>query len=183
MKLLPRVSEILSILDNTYDAVPHRTLKTAAERGTALHALCTQHLASMIGLCWKPAEIEAEYSAAYLGFLEWVEAKRVQPIVVEQQGINIDDGYTGTPDALVRYGDESAQILVDLKFTASIIRRNFVQVQAYGRLDAYRQATRWTLVHIDPLSGRWREIPVIPNPRDWIAFKSAISIYYWRQAS
>ena len=182
MITLPRVTEILKILSDDYADVPQEALQRAQERVTALHGLCCQHLASMMELCPKPAEIDAEYVAGYLGFLEWVEARDVRPHLVETDSVNEEDGYKGTPDCLVQYGDDPTLILPDFKFVATILRKNHLQVNAYRKMKAYREAKKGVLIHIDPYTGKWQEIQVLQNPRDWIAFKSAINIYHWRQA-
>lgn len=182
MTTLPRVSEILSILSDDYADVPHESLQRAAERGTALHGLCCQHLASMMGLCPKPSAIEAEHVAAYMGFLEWVEQRKVKPILVETDSVNLRDGYRGTPDALVQYGNAGPIVLVDLKFTAALFRRNRIQIQAYWKMKSYTEAKEAYLLKIDHETGAWEEIPVVQNPRDWIAFASALNVWTWRQA-
>lgn len=181
MTRLPRVTEILSIMDNAYADVPRETLQRAAERGSALHGICCQHLASMMDLCPKPSAIDADYTAGYMGFLEWVAQRNVTPLLVEATSTNEKDGYTGTPDALVTYGDGTV-VLPDLKFTASVLRINRVQVQAYLKLPDYTQAKKAVLIHINHQTGHWEEVPVQPNPRDWVAFKSALSLYHWRQS-
>lgn len=182
MQKLPRVTEILKIMEDAYGDVPKEALQRAAERGSALHGLCCQHLASMMGLCPRPSEIEAEHVAAYEGFLAWVHKHDVVPYVVEQLSVNEKDGYTGTPDALVQYVD-GRLVLVDLKFTSAILRLNRVQVQAYSKLDGFTRAQKLILLHINPLTGEWEEIEVKHNPRDWAAFRSALSIYQWRIAA
>lgn len=182
MTTLPRVTELLRILSDDYADVPQAPLQRAQERGTALHGLCCQHLASMMDLCPKPAEIDAEYVAGYMGFLEWVEKNDVRPILVETPSINEKDGYIGTPDALVRYGDDGPIVLVDLKFTAALFRKNHVQLLAYWKMKGYTEAKQAVLLQINHETGKWEEIEVQQNPRDWVAFKSALNIYHWRQA-
>lgn len=177
----PHVTAILRIMKDEYEDAPEDALRHAQERGSALHGLCCQHLASMMELCPKPSEIEAEYCAGYLGFLEWVEANDVTPFLVEQYSVNEKDGYCGNPDALVQYGDGTLH-LVDLKFTAVILRTNKVQIQMYHKLAGYTRATHLDLIHIKPDTGKWEPIPVPPNPRDYIAFKSAINLFHWRAA-
>lgn len=180
MSHYPHVTEILKIMEDAYGDVPPAALQAAAERGTALHGICCQHLASMMDLCPKPTDIDAEYVSAYMGFLEWVQKKQVTPYLVEQYSVNEKDGYCGTPDALVQYGTGDL-VLIDMKFTSAILSLNHVQCQAYNRLAGYTRAKKLALLHIDPKTGEWAEVPVQSNPRDWAAFKSALSIYQWRQ--
>ena len=180
MSHYPHVTAILRILEDAYADAPQEALREAADRGTALHGICCQHLAFMMGLCPKPSEIADEYAKAYAGFLDWIQKKQVTPYLVEQYSVNEKDGYCGTPDALVQYGDGTL-VLPDLKFTAAILRLNHVQCQAYHRLAGYTRAQKLALIHIDPKTGEWEEVPVKANPRDWLGFKSALNVYQWRQ--
>lgn len=179
MSHYPHVTAILRILEDAYADVPQEALRAAADRGTALHGICCQHLAFMMGLCPKPSEIADEYTKAYAGFLDWIHKKQVTPYLVEQYSVNEKDGYCGTPDALVQYGDGTL-VLIDMKFTSAILRLNHVQVQAYHKMAGYTRAQKLALIHIDPKTGEWEEVPVKSNPRDWLAFKSALNIHAWR---
>lgn len=179
MSHYPHVTSILRIMEDAYADVPQEALRAAADRGTALHGICCQHLAWMMELCPRPSDIADEYAKAYAGFLGWVEIKKVTPYLVEQYSVNEKDGYCGTPDALVQYGDGTL-VLIDMKFTSAILRLNHVQVQAYHKMAGYTRAQKLAMIHIDPKTGEWEEVPVQSNPRDWIAFKSALNIHAWR---
>jgi hypothetical protein len=170
----------LRILDDAYACVPQAAMEQAAKRGTELHKLCLSYLASQGGMCHEPLEIPKEYDAAYLAFVKWVIAFNVQPVAVEQYSISDKYGYGGTPDALVVYAGMQNETLIDLKFTASILRINLVQIQAYWRLPLYATAQRALLVHINPVSGELKQVTVKKDPRDWSAFLNALSIYKWR---
>lgn len=178
---MPRVSEVLRILDDSYAGVPQHTLDAAAERGEALHRLCLSYLASLDGLCEAPIPTPP-YVAAYNAFIRWVSANQVEPVAVEQQSVSTKYRYTGTPDALVLYGPHRLATILDLKFTASILRTNKVQVQAYWRLDLYKEADRVMLLHISPLSGELTPHKITKNPHDWAGFLNALSVWRWRQA-
>ena len=178
---LPRVSTILRVLDDSYEGVPQAALEKAAERGEHLHRLCLSYLASLDGLCEAPVEVRADYAPAYLAFVKWVTDNQVSPIAVEQGAASLKYGFRGTPDALVTYGPHAIRTLLDLKFTATILRTNRVQVQAYWRLDLYEDAERVLLLHIKPLTGEVKAHKVTKNPQDWAAFLNALSVWKWRQ--
>src|SRR5574338_1011122 len=127
---LPRVSTILRVLDDSYSGVPASVMEKASSRGERLHRLCLTYLASLDGLCGKPEEVSSEDRPAYLAFVEWCEMHKVKPIAVEQESSSTEHHYRGTPDALVSYGQKRVPKLIDLKFTASILRINRVQIQA-----------------------------------------------------
>lgn len=175
---LPRVSTILRVLDDAYEGVPSAVLAVAAERGTALHRLCLSYMASMGGLCEEPT-VKPAYRCAYAAFLAWVKAHDVTPLAIEQPSISTKHQYRGTPDALVLCG--TVPTLIDLKFTAAIMRINTIQIQAYRRLDLYAEAKKAVLVHISPVTGETQAHTVPNNPRDWSAFLNALSVWRWRQ--
>ena len=178
---LPRVSTILKLIDDSYSCVPAHVLDFAAQRGTELHRLCLQHLASMIGLCSIPDDIPAEYSQVYLGFLEWIEKKKVIPELIEEQSSNKTYGFRGTPDLLCRTGSKGELVLPDLKFTDKILPMNKVQIRAYWELDGYRDAKKACLVHIDWKTGKWTEHHLYKNGGgEWPVFLSGLQIWRWR---
>lgn len=179
---LPRVSTILRVLDDAYEGVPQSALDKAAERGEHLHRLCLSYLASLDGLCEAPVEVRAEHAPAYLAFVKWCADHQVSPLAVEQGASSAKHGFRGTPDALVICGPQQRKTLLDLKFTASILRTNKVQVQAYWRLDLYREAERIMLLHIKPLTGELKAHLITKNPHDWAAFLNALSVWKWRQS-
>ena len=176
---LPRVSTILKVLDDAYAGVPQAVLATASARGEALHRLCLSYLASIDGLCEEPIPTPP-YVQAYAGFQAWVKEQCVFPVAVEQRSVSTKYQFSGTPDALVLC--DSVPTLIDLKFTAVILKINRVQIQAYRRLDLYADAKRALLLHINPLTGETAS-RIIPNsPRDWAAFLNALSVWRWRQS-
>lgn len=176
----PRVSTILRILDDTYATVPPGVLVVAAERGERLHRLCLSYLASLDGLCEQPSEIRAEDASSYLAFVQWVDAQKVTPIAIEESSCCTQHQYRGTPDALVSIGLKQVVTLIDLKFTESIQRTNKVQVQAYQKMDLYKDAKQMMLIHITPKDGKLKQDTINQDPRDWAAFMNALSIYRWR---
>jgi hypothetical protein len=183
MQHWPRVSTILKILDpEAYSNVPSGVLAVAAERGERLHRLCLSYLASLDGLCEKPSEIRAEDAAAYLSFQRWVELNQVKPVAIEEPSVCTQYQYRGTPDALVTFGLKQILVLIDLKFTAAIQRTNKVQIQAYSKLDLYKEAKQLMLIHITPKDGHLKQDTIKPDPRDWAAFLNALSVHRWRTA-
>lgn len=178
----PRVSTILKVLNDAYGEVPEAVLATAAERGERLHRLCLSYLASLDGLCEAPSQIPADEAAAYVSFVQWVKANQVTPLAVEQESSCSAHRYRGTPDALVEFGPKRLLALIDLKFTASILRVNRVQVQAYQQLDLYKDAKHMLLIHIAPKDGHLTQETIRRDARDFAAFLNALSVWRWRQS-
>lgn len=179
---LPRVSTILRVLDDAYAGVPQAALEAAAERGEALHRLCLSYLASLGGMCEEPFAVREEYAPAFFSFVKWCTDNNIEPIAVEQESESTKHRYKGRPDGLILYGHDRVLTIIDPKFTYSILRINRVQVQAYWRLDLYKDAKQAMLVHINPLTGELKVHPVKKNPSDWAAFLNALSVWRWRQS-
>lgn len=179
---LPRVSTILRVLDDAYAGVPQSALDKAAERGEALHRLCLTYLASLGGMCEEPHAVWEGHAPAFFAFVKWCTDNQVEPVAVEQEGVNTLNGFRGHPDALILFGPDKILVLIDLKFTAALLRINRVQVQAYWRLNLYIDASRVLLVHIRPLTGELKVHPIKKNPADWAAFLNALSVWRWRNS-
>ena len=176
---LPRVSTILRILEDSYSGVPQASLDKAAERGQRLHRLCLTYLASLDGVHVAP-EVEPEDKPAYQAFVKWCNDNAVLVVAIEERSESIMHRYVGTPDALIfLHGQEN---LIDLKFTAAIMRVNKVQIQAYRHLDLYRTAKQALLIHINPVTGDLKIHNIKKNPSDWAAFLNALSVWKWRQS-
>ena len=177
---LPRVSDILRILDDSYTAVPAETLAYAAERGIRLHNACLTGLAVMEGAVSIPLPVADEDRSAVDAFMKWATGNKISVIAIEYHSINFLHGYQGTPDALVMINGE--EVLIDLKFTAKIIRTNKVQIQAYRELDLYKTAKKAMLIHINPKTGALKTHVVNKSQRDMAAFLNALSVWKWRNS-
>ena len=175
---LPRVSTIMRVLDDAYVGVPQALMDKAADRGIALHGLCLSYLASLDGLCEAPIPTPP-YTQAYEGFVAWTKAHGVLQVATEEASVCTKYGYRGTPDAMIMLGGKYT--VLELKFTASILRINQVQIQAYRRLDLYQEATQSVLLHINPTTGETKHHTIPNNPQDWSAFLNALSVWRWRQ--
>jgi hypothetical protein len=179
MNQLPRVSTILRVLDDAYEGVPQAAMEKAAERGEALHRLCLTYLASLDGVHEAPIPTPP-FEKPYQAFVKWCEANAVLVVAVEERSENTQFGFCGTPDALVIINGE--EVLIDLKFTAAIMRINKVQIQAYWKLEHYK-TTKWAkLIHIGPMTGELKVHTIKKNPADWCAFLNALSVWKWRRS-
>ena len=180
MTEIPRVSTILRILEDSYASVPQAAMDKAAARGEALHRLCLTYLASLDGVHGAP-EVSIAFERPYQAFVKWCTDHAVLVVAIEERSVSTRYGYCGTPDALVLINGE--EVLIDLKFTATILRINRVQLQAYRRLDEYRTAKKALLLHINPITGDLTQQTVPNNPLDWAGFSNALSIWKWRAST
>lgn len=159
--------------------MPQASLDRAAERGTQLHRLCLTYLASLDGVHEEPA-IGPAYEPAYQAFVKWCTDNAVLVVAIEERSTSKKYGFTGTPDALVIINGE--EVLIDLKFTAAILRINRTQIQAYWKLDHYNTAKRALLIHIGPVTGELKVHTIKKNHRDYAGFLNALSVWKWRQS-
>ena len=180
MRDMPRVSTILRILEDSYRGAPQSALDVAAERGEILHRLCLSYLASLDGVHEAPVPTPP-YERPYQSFVQWCTDQAVLVVAIEERSTCMTYGFTGTPDALVILRGE--EWVIDLKFTASILRINKVQIQAYRKLDLYKTAKKAMLLHIHPITGDVKQHTIPNNPHDWSGFLNALSVYKWRRST
>lgn len=157
-----RVSSVLShLFPGAFDKISFSTLKIATERGSYYHALAA---ALMLSIQFPEAHPfnEEKYKDDYhivRSIREWAQQYGVQPLLVEQRQIHKVLGYCGTPDLFALFHCpvfplwHQKKVLVDFKFTASIMEQNKIQVVAYSHLPKYSQADKIILLNINPYTG------------------------------
>lgn len=170
---IPRVSDVLRQIDDSYEHVPEELLAAASARGEVLHQYATAYFASQLGDCDEPKleEIPTEYRKAYQGVLKWAKDNQVVPVLVEQRSTNEVYGFTGQPDLLAYVGPKRIFTLIDLKFTAMILAINKVQLRAYKELPMYQEAQAMEIVKVNWGTGLVKSQPVyLHGTNDWGAF-------------
>jgi hypothetical protein len=115
---------------NAADAKWVSAVMQAAQRGTAVHAIC----AAIALEDWVPNEMIQESLRGYVkSFRIWVKKFVYDFLVIEKRYTDEDRGYTGQTDFIVKYYD-GRTVLVDLKTTAGPSKTHPVQVAAYAQL-------------------------------------------------
>lgn len=115
-------------------AIPWQKRDEAAIRGTDVHAL-----AELI-IHGKPADVPDHLLAHVEGYVRWLDAFNVEPILTEQACASRAHWYAGTLDAVVRFGrgpwaGETA--LLDWKTSKAVYGETALQTAAYANADFY----------------------------------------------
>lgn len=172
-RTIPRVSDVLRLIDDSYKDVPEELLALAADRGRKLHEFVLSYFSSLLGH-WPGLRIEEipnEYRACYEGALEWAINNEVKPILVEERSINTVLGYSGQPDLFAYKGQKQIKTLFDLKFTSTILPMNRVQLRAYKELPLYADAVDLEIVKVNWKTGEVKSERIYENGTgSWGAF-------------
>jgi hypothetical protein len=110
----------------------------AADRGTALHAMVMPSLIVGIHPDVDDPSMLASIEAAHKALAE----AELVPVLMEQFGINIQAGYCGTYDLLVKHRPTGIHYVLDVKTSAKLNDRNYPHKVAI-QLACYARATRW----------------------------------------
>jgi hypothetical protein len=126
---IPRVTEILKSYSG-YDNVPKNILENAAQRGTAVHALC----AGIAKGAWVPdSMVQEEYKGYVSSFMQWNEAVVKEYVVIEKRYTDETKRFSGQVDFVIRAYDGELY-LADLKTTAKPHKTHPIQMAAYTHL-------------------------------------------------
>lgn len=126
---LPSVSTILGTLKDGLEYVSAYDLRIASERGTKIHQ-ATEHLEA--GHVLQKQNFTAKEWDMLGGFIGWRNTCQLTTTASELRMANKKLGYAGTLDRIYVIG--SGLALVDIKTTASIYPKAWLQVAAYAAL-------------------------------------------------
>jgi hypothetical protein len=109
--------------------VPWQARDEAAVRGTAVHAIAEDVIHGR--------EVDVpEHLAAYVeGYVRWLDAFAVEPVLTEFKVANRQWWYAGTADAVVRIGGQT--LLCDWKTSRAVYGSTALQVAAYRNAEFY----------------------------------------------
>lgn len=179
-----------------FASVPLALLKMHQAEGTACHTVCLNWLAVREGLLpsftipsWPAYDHpdEARWQNvlcnAMTGFQQWVESRMFEATMIEQESVNRTYGFAGRPDigGFIQWRKRRIMTVIDLKFTAGIMRSHEMQVRLYGKLDGYQQSSLGLIVRIDRETGavQEREVYLDQRPEDTVAALCATQLYRW----
>ena len=115
---------------------PNRERYTAGIRGTAVHDIAEQIIHG------RPVDVPEELYPFVDGYVRFLDAFRVEPVLVEKTVAHRGLGYAGRFDAIVKLpglnGDDP--VMVDLKTSNGIYRETKAQCAAYAVADFYVEA-------------------------------------------
>ena len=112
---------------------PDRERDTAGIRGTAVHDIAERIIHG------QPVDVPEELYPYVDGYVRFLDAFRVEPVLVEKTVAHRGMGYAGRFDAIVRlpglHGD--APVMMDLKTSNGVYRETKAQCAAYSCADFY----------------------------------------------
>lgn len=109
--------------------VPWEKRDEAAVRGTDVHAIAEDVIHG------REVDVPEHLLAHVEGYVRWLDAFQVEPILTERRVANRKWWFAGTFDAVVRIGGET--LLVDLKTSKAIYGDVAAQVAAYSNAEFY----------------------------------------------
>jgi hypothetical protein len=116
--------------------VPTGKRDTAAERGTAIHALAEKVVAG------DEVAVPVEHDGEVTGYAEFLDTWDITPLVVEGRGANATEWFAGTFD-LVGTSPHLAggkPIMIDLKTSNGVYGETALQTAAYANFEFYLDA-------------------------------------------
>lgn len=174
--VVPSVTQVLKILDDSFDRVPLDVLDAAREFGQHVHAACDlDNRGELDEDSLDPAL--AEYLAGWRKFLK---DRRAKVVASELRVADRRLRYAGTLDAIVEI--DGFRVLVDIKSGA-------VPSTVGPQTAAYASAAREWCPELCPGTLHRVCVQLMPNDfkaitlrgaGDWNAFLSALNVYQWR---
>jgi len=112
---------------------PDRERDTAGIRGTAVHDIAERIIHG------QPVDVPEELYPYVDGYVRFLDAFRVEPVLVEKTVAHRGMGYAGRFDAIVRLPglNGSDPVMVDLKTSNGVYRETKAQCAAYSLADFY----------------------------------------------
>ena len=112
---------------------PNRERDAAGIRGTAVHDIAEEIIHG------RPVDVPEELYRYVAGYVRFLDAFRVEPILIEKTVAHRGMGYAGRFDAIVRLPglNGSDPVMVDLKTSNGVYRETKAQCAAYSEADFY----------------------------------------------
>lgn len=170
---VPRLTRILGILrEPDIDA---KVLDTAAKRGTALHRMIAETIATS-SLAKLPRMATWELKQAWHGWMKWwaLQPKPYAFIGTEIPLVNAAIGYGATLDLLQHHR------VTEWKATSRIRAKHWVQLHAQVPLafgEAKRKEVSVRVVRLDPMVGDYEEQEVKWDEGVWQTFLKLKDVY------
>lgn len=167
------------IWPDPYAGVEDAVMEFARQRGTDLHRLFFFLMASLRGLCPRPAR-PAEFAGYYDAMLKFVEERKPYPLLIEESSKNDKLGVAGTVDLKCRLPHDVW--IIDLKTGTEDKAPHAFQVNLYKTFDEYKDAKKLGVLYVRE-DGTYRLRPVPVNPLAVAVAQNAVSILRWRDTA
>lgn len=175
------VSQVRRVMDDPFRYAKQDDLELARIRGNAVDHYFSMLLLSRAGCA--PVPVPA---VGYEGYCEsvqrWVEAKKIEPIRVQEPSLNAKCRVAGTPEAQIRYGPKRIVTIPDCK-TGIPTKTDGVQLLAYKTFEDYTDTRLLLDLYAQADGSMAEEEERQPDPRAWAAFVGALAILHWRVAT
>lgn len=111
--------------------VPTGKRDTAAERGTAIHALAEKVVAG------DEVAVPVEHDGEVTGYAELLDTWDITPVVIEGRGANATEWFAGTLDLIATSPHWDGVALIDLKTSNGVYGETAIQTAAYAKFEFY----------------------------------------------
>ena len=169
-------SQLLKVLDpHVYSYVDDAIMAEAQARGVDLHKHFFYLMASLRGLCPKPAP-----PREFLGYVQamerWIHDRKPHPLLLEEPSVNRKWGVAGTKDfkGLI---DKKVE-LIDLK-TGGPLRIHDAQLNCYRTFEDCQDVQRMRTLYIHK-DGTYHDPLVSHDPMHVAALENAVNVLRWR---
>jgi len=173
------VTQIRTVMHNSYAGVSSEILEPARLRGQLLHTRFWKMLGARAGLCAMPPILHA-YAGQCSAMDEWAETHQVTPITLEQKGVNRKLGYAGQTDTQCRYGVTRTITLADLK-TGQPTLTDPAQLLAYNCMEGFKSAQLLDLYVKADGTYEERFVGLKERVAQWAPFLNALNLLRWRR--
>lgn len=161
--------------------IPWNERDKAAARGTEIHAIAETVIH------YGEAEVAGEIRDYVNGYMSWLEAWQVQPVLTEKIVANRMYNYAGTFDAILTFGSgplKGKTYLCDWKTSKGVYGEMAMQLAAYANADFYvdeegneqflPQVDGLGIVHISPEGTTFHE--VTNTAEAWSSFVTVVAL-------
>jgi len=163
-----------------------RIMETSAARGTRIHDACAGIL-ERLDLAENPipdvSHMAEDEAACVVQFLQWARARVSRVIAVERTVYSDRDGCAGTADAILRFGRDCFESVVDIKTGSKLRQETAIQTAAYESMARENgvigaQPARRFAIRLDAKASE-PEIKEYTDEEDAEAWMHTLSLYRW----
>ena len=116
--------------------VPTGRRDTAAERGTEIHKIAEHVVAG------EEVEVPVEHEGEVTGYVEFLDAWEITPLITEGRGANATEFFAGTFDLVATspHLADGKPVLIDIKTSNGVYGETALQTAAYSKFEFYLDA-------------------------------------------
>jgi len=169
------ISQVRTMMDDSFRYVPKATREEASRRGTTLHLRFALALAAKVGLGPYP-DVIPQYAGWCRCMDLWIRDTWFELIKVEQPSVWEAQGIAGTPENKLRL--RSGLAIVDLK-TGGKTSTDGVQLMLNQKLEGYEDVTELIDLYVSE-DGKPNPVPQSYDPFAFATSLNALQVLKWR---